>query len=122
MLVPALRRFGLMVGVIGGGTVAISVAFGLLIGASIARSIAVGFYLVGCSLLFAGFFFGNRGPVRPHGDADTGGPFIRPSARRLRWATREEHEEAINSSALYVALGLVLIVLGIASDNRHALF
>ena len=108
MWIPALRRFVLLVAVVGGGTVVVS--------------IALGYYLVGSFLLLAGFFFGNRGPVRPRGDADTGGIFFRPAGRRVRWATREEHEEAINSSALYVVLGLVLIFLGIASDNRHALF
>jgi hypothetical protein len=113
----------MLVGVIGGATAVISIALGLLLGASIPRSLAVGFYLVGSFLLLAGFFFGNRGPVRPHGEADApGGPLFRPGGRRLRWATREEHEEAINSSALYVVLGLLLILLGIASDNRHALF
>ena len=47
---------------------------------------------------------------------------MRPRGRRVRWATREEHEEAINSSALFVVLGLLLIFLGLLSDNRHALF
>jgi hypothetical protein len=45
-----------------------------------------------------------------------------PAKRRLRWATRDEQEESINSSAVFVVLGVVLIVLGAASDNRHALF
>jgi len=122
--IPALRRLLLLIGVVGVGTLVISVVFGLLLGASLPRSIALGYYLVGCFLLLAGFFFGNRGPVRPRGDADSGGGifFFRPSGRRVRWATREEHEEAINYSAVYVVLGLVLIFLGIASDNRHTLF
>lgn len=124
MWIPALRRLLLLIGVVGVGTLVISVVFGLLLGASLPRSIALGYYLVGCFLLLAGFFFGNRGPVRPRGDADSGGGifFFRPSGRRVRWATREEHEEAINYSAVYVVLGLVLIFLGIASDNRHTLF
>ena len=124
MWIPALRRLLLLIGVVGVGTLVISVVFGVLLGASLPRSIALGYYLVGCFLLLAGFFFGNRGPVRPRGDADSGGGifFFRPSGRRVRWATREEHEEAINYSAVYVVLGLVLIFLGIASDNRHTLF
>jgi hypothetical protein len=120
--IPALRRFALLVGAIGGGTVLVSVVLGLLLGASLPRSIALGYYLVGSFLLLAGFFFGNRGPVRPRGDADHGDFFMRPRGRRVRWATREEHEEAINSSALFVVLGLLLIFLGLVSDNRHALF
>ncbi len=73
----------------------LSVLFGLLLSASIMRSIAIGFYLVGCFVLFGAFFFGNRGPIRPRGDEDTGGLF-RVTSRRLRWATKEEQEEAIN--------------------------
>jgi hypothetical protein len=107
---------------IGVVTAAVSTLFGLLLGASLLRSIAIGFYLVGCFLLLGAFFFGNRGPVRPKGDADTGGIFFRPGSRRLRWATREEHEEAINSSAVFLSLGFVLILLGVVSDSRHALF
>jgi hypothetical protein len=120
--VPALRRFALLVGVVGVGTLLVSIVFGLLLGASLARAIALGYYLVGSFLLLAGFFFGNRGPVRPRGDTDHGDVVLRPPGRRVRWATREEHEEAISSSALYVVLGLLLIFLGLASDNRHALF
>ena len=122
MWIPALRRFALLVVAVGGGTVVVSLVLGLLLGASLSRSIALGYYLVGSFLLLAGFFFGNRGPVRPRGADDHGDFFMRPRGRRVRWATREENEEAINSSALFVALGLLLIFLGLVSDNRHTLF
>jgi hypothetical protein len=122
MLIPALRRFAQFLVVIGGGTAILSALFGLLIGASVLRSIAVGFYLIGSFLLLVGFLFGNRGPVRPKGE-DTGGDvFFGFGSRRLRWATREEQEEAINTSAVFLPIGLVLIVLGVASDTRHTLF
>src|SRR2546430_14137723 len=122
MWIAAFGRFALLVVAGGGGTVVVSIVFGLLLGASLPRSIALGYYLVGSFLLLAGFFFGNRGPVRPRGDDDHGDALMKPRGRRVRWATRDEHEEAINSSALFVVLGLVLIVLGVVSDNRHALF
>jgi hypothetical protein len=121
VLLPALRRFAQLLVAIGVPTVAGSILFGLLLGASLPRSIALGFYLVGSFLMVAGFFFGNRGPVRPKGAADIGG-LLPTGSRRLRWATRQESDDAINFSAVFVALGFVLILLGIASDNKHALF
>lgn len=121
MLVPALRRLALLIVSVGIGTLVVSVLLGLLFGASIPRAIALGYYLVGSFLLLAGFLFGNRGPVRPSSDADAGAGLIL-RGRRVRWATRDEQTEAINYSALYVVLGLVLIFLGLASDNKHALF
>ena len=123
MLIPALRRFAQFLVVIGGGTAILSGLFGLLIGASVLRSIAIGFYLIGSFLLLVGFLFGNRGPVRPRGDDAAGGDiFFGLGSRRLRWATKEEQEEAINSSAVFLPIGLVLIIVGIAADSRHALF
>jgi hypothetical protein len=122
-LVPALRRFAQLLVAIGVPTLVGSVLFGLLLGASLPRSIALGFYLIGSFLMIAGFFFGNRGPVRPRGASDMGiGGLLPTTSRRLRWATRQESDDAINFSAVFVALGFVLILLGIASDNKHALF
>ena len=40
----------------------------------------------------------------------------------LRWATPAEQEETINMSAVFVAIGLTLIVLGVAADPRYKLF
>jgi hypothetical protein len=122
MLVPALRRLAVLIVGVGTGTLVVSVVLGLLLGASLPRAIALGYYLVGSFLLLAGFFFGNRGPVRPRGDDPGAGWLFRPGGRRVRWATPQEQGEAINYSALYVVLGFVLIVLGLASDNQHAIF
>ena len=98
-------------------TAAVSFVLGLAFGASADRSITIGFYLVGCFLLVAGFFTGNRGPVRPK---TTAVPIIGP--RFMRWASRAELDESLNSSALYVVLGFGLIVLGIVADTRYSLF
>ena len=102
---------------VAGLTVLGSLAIGALSGASLSRSIAIGFYLVGCFWLVTGFFVGNRGPVRLKGDI--GAPLF--GSRFLRWATPEEREDTINMSALYVLLGFVLILLGFAADTRYRL-
>jgi hypothetical protein len=116
MLRAALRRFLILAAGVAGTTFVLSVVVGLASGASFDRAVSIGFYLVGCFLLVIAFFVGNRGPVRPKG---TGPPLF--GARFMRWATPHEREESINESALYFALGFVLIVLGIAADTRYRL-
>ena len=124
MLLAALRRFVELLVVIGVLTLAVSALFGVLLDASFERSIALGFYLVGCFLLISAFFYGIRGPLRPVStDEDTGGGLLSGiGSRRIRWASRTEQEESINTSAVFVTLGVVLIVLGVVSDSHHALF
>ena len=118
MLRAALRRFVLLVGAIAAGTAVISIALGWLLGASVSRSTSLGLYGVGSLLLLSGFFIGNRGPIRPkEGDL---GSFIGPHI--VRWATATEQDESINSSALFVSVGLGLILLGVVADTRYGLF
>jgi hypothetical protein len=40
----------------------------------------------------------------------------------VRWATATEQDETLNSSALFVTLGLGLILLGVFADTRYKLF
>ena len=105
---------------VAGVTALCSLLLGLALGASIARSISLGFYLVGSFLLIAGFFVGNRGPVRMKGDPGVGvfGIF---QNRRLRWATGSEQFESLSLSLVFVVLGLVLIILGVVTDTRYQL-
>jgi uncharacterized membrane protein len=114
---PARRLLKLVFG-LAGATAAVSLAFGFLLGADPLRALAIGFYLCGSFLIAIGFLLGNRGPARMRGDS-SGLPF---APRRVRWATKEEHEEAINSSAVFVVLGFVLIILGVLTDTKHQLF
>ena len=117
-LLAALRSLLVLIVVAAAFTVVGSVILGLLLGASLSRSIAIGFYLVGSFWLVSGFFVGNRGPVRLK--SDIGAPLF--GSRFVRWATPEEREETINMSAIYVLLGFVLILLGFAADTRYSLF
>jgi hypothetical protein len=120
LLRAAARRFLVLLVAVAGGTALFSLLLGLALGASIARSISLGFYLVGSFLLISGFFVGNRGPVRLKGDPGVGvfGIFRN---RRLRWATGSEQFESLSLSFVFVVLGLVLIILGVVADTRYQL-
>jgi hypothetical protein len=110
----AARRFFVLLAGVAATTAAVSILIGLLAGSSLDRALSVGFYLVGCFLLVGGFFLGNRGPVRPKGEA--GPSMLGP--RFMRWATPAEREDTINSSAVFVTIGFVLLLLGVLVDSR----
>ena len=118
MLRAAARRFVLLVALACAVTAGGALLLGLLSGASPGRAISLGFYLVGSFLVLAGFFVGNRGPVRAQDDR-SGFLFLAPARRR--WATAEEHRATIDDSAIFVALGFLLIVIGVAVDGRYDL-
>ncbi len=82
------------------------------------RALSVAFDVVGSFFLVAGFFVGNRGPVRLKGEASV--PLF--GDRKVRWATLNEREEAISDSAVFVAVGFAMIVIGIVIDSRYHLF
>jgi hypothetical protein len=113
----ALRRIAGLFVVAAGITAVISLSFALLLGESVSRAVSVGLYLVGSFLTIAGFFVGNRGPVRLK--RDVGVPLL--GSRIVRWATPEEREDSINTSAIYVVLGFALIFLGVLADTRYSL-
>jgi uncharacterized membrane protein YczE len=39
----------------------------------------------------------------------------------VRWASLGEQNDAINSSAVFVTIGFVLIAIGFAFDARHSI-
>jgi hypothetical protein len=121
----ALRRLAFATLLCVGVTAAASALVGLVVGASIDRSLVLGFYLMGCFLMVAGFFTGNRGPTRVKSESPAASamPFgVFSGARRLRWATLGEQDEAINNSAVFVGLGIVLVLVGVLLDGRHSIF
>ena len=122
MYVAALRRFAGLLLVLSLSTAALSLVLGLALGVSATRAVSVGFYLIGSFLLVSGFFVGNRGPVRPKGEGGVPvfGPLMRN--RMMRWATPEEREESLSISVVFVALGIVLILIGVFADTRYELY
>ena len=113
IFVAGLRRFLAVFGIAVAAVAVFSVVVGIIVGARLTRSIALGYYLSGAALLIGGFFVGNRGPVR----ANRNQPIPIFGTRFVRWATPEELDEAINTSAVYVSLGFALILVGVLADT-----
>jgi uncharacterized membrane protein YedE/YeeE len=123
MIRAGLRRLFLLVFGAAAITAAGSTVIAALLGASLGRSLTIGFYLVGCFMLLGGFFIGNRGPARVKSDTRASPlGMIVGGGRDLRWATLGEQNDTINNSAVYIALGLVMIAIGVLFDSRHSLF
>ena len=112
--VAAARRLIVLVVATTAITVVGSLVVGALAGVGVSRSVSLGLYVVGCLLTVIGFVLGNRGPARVKGSGAA--PLF--GSRLVRWASPEEHQDAINDSALFVFLGILLIVLGIIADDR----
>jgi hypothetical protein len=122
-MLAAIRRLVVLVVLCSALTVVASVALGLLAGASLDRAVSLGFYGLGCFLMVSGFFVGNRGPARVK--SETAGSTMLPipgfGNRRLRWATLDEQNETINNSAVFIILGLILVLIGVVVDSHHSL-
>jgi Na+/melibiose symporter-like transporter len=122
-MLAALRRLTFLVALASVLTTVASLLLGLLVGASLDRSVALGFYGLGCFLMVSGFFVGNRGPARVK--SETAQPSMMPlpgfGGRRLRWATAEEQHETMNNSAVFIVVGLILVLIGVAVDTRQSL-
>jgi len=122
-MLAALRRLVVLVVLCTAVTLVGSVVLGLLAGASLDRAISLGFYGLGCFLMVSGFFIGNRGPARVK--SETAGWTMLPipgmGSRRLRWATLDEQHESINNSAVFILLGLILVLIGVVVDSHHSL-
>ncbi len=118
MLREALRRFAIVLT----ATAATAALLGLVIvgvtGDAVQRGLAVGFYAIGAGLCCLAFLVGSRPPVRGKSDGGFVG-FGRWVGGGVRWSTRKEHVEALNVPALLAVLGLCLILIGVAVDDRH---
>jgi hypothetical protein len=122
-LVAGLRR---LLGFAAGTTVVVAVlslAAGLLLGSGPRRSISVGLYGVGSLFIVVGVFYGVRPPVRTSGGGGSPGIFgsLAAGGGIARWADKEDIEESLGLSAVFVTIGLLLIVVGAAIDPRARL-
>jgi hypothetical protein len=118
VVAAGLRRFALILAGLSGVTAAFGLLFSALSGGNVDRTVSIAFDLVGIFFLVAGFFVGNRGPVRLKGHASV--PLF--GERRMRWATLDERHEAISDSAIFIAVGIAMIIIGVTIDSRYRLF
>ena len=118
MVVAAARRFVTLLAVIVGVTAGGSLLLGLLLGAELDRSVAVGLYLAGCALLLGGFFVGNRGPFRVANEEGMVGLRV---PRGVRVASGDEQLDSFNMTGLLVVAGILLLALGAAVDSNARL-
>jgi len=118
VLLAALRRFAIMLAVAIGGAGLLGLGIAAISTQAVLRGLAIGFYLGGVGLCALAFLLGSRPPVRGRGDGGFVG-FGRWVGGGVRWATRDEHVDAINLPALFVMIGVCLIVIGVAVDSRH---
>jgi len=118
LLFAAARRFATLLAGVSAATILVSLPLGLLLGASVDRSLAVGCYLVGCAFLLGGFFVGNRGPFRVANEEGLVG-LRRP--RGVRPVSGPEQEETFNLSGVLVLVGLFMLAFGAAVDPNTQL-
>ena len=105
----------------------VSGLIGLALGSPLERGAATGLYLVGCFLVVLGVFAGVRGPLRPSGADEEGDALgslmgVGIFSKGVRSATTDERADARATAWLFLAMGLTMILVGIAVDPRTALF
>src|SRR5262245_51719875 len=117
ILLAGARRFVVIIAVLAATTAAGAWIVSELAGWDANRVISGAFDLVGVFLLVVGCLAGNRGPVRLRGAGAA--PFF--GERQARWADPTEREEAMTDSAVFVSVGVAMIIIGIAIDSRYRL-
>ena len=119
-----LRRLVILIVGVDAITAAASLVLGLVLGADLRRSVALGFYLVGSALLVVGVLYGVRPPVRTTGDQGSGGLLgsLAAGGGSARWASADDLRDSLSTSALFITLGLACLAVGIVVDPRDGLF
>lgn len=118
MILAGLRRLAVLVGAAAAGAALLGLALGLLLGLELRRGLAIGFYICGVGTCSVAVVLGSRPPVRGSGTSGFIG-LGRWSGGAVRWATHREHREAMNVPAILVVIGVALIAIGVAVDDRN---
>jgi hypothetical protein len=123
MLVAGIKRLAVLVGMVLAVAVVAGVLGALLLHVPLRRSVSVACYGLGSFFLVSGFFHGVRPVIRVEEETGVMSVFgILLTHGKLRTASMDERYEAISSSALFVVVALVLILIGALIDPVHHLF
>jgi hypothetical protein len=122
VLLAAVRRFLLLLVAVTAGVAVVSLLLGLALDASLSRALSLGFYAVGAFLLVSGFFMGSRGPARLRGQPGDEGVWGLGRKSGVRLATPEESADAVATTAVFLAVGIAMLVLGVLADSRYSLY
>jgi hypothetical protein len=100
----------------------IATGVALLAHFQIRRGISVAYIATGALITMVGVLHGLRPPVRIDREQSQLGLFgVILTGGQVRRATLEERDDALASSALFVVLGIVLLILGGLLDPNHRL-
>lgn len=121
-MLAGLRRLAILLVAAAVSVGVLAALVGLALGASVARSVSVAYYVVGAFLVVLGFFAGTRGPLRPRGAEEGGDPVtglfgVGIATRGARVATEGERKDSIATAGMFLTVGIWLILLGVVVDS-----
>ena len=121
-MLAGLRRLAILLVAAAVSVGVLAALMGLALGASLARSVSVAYYVVGAFLVVLGFFAGTRGPLRPRGAEEGSDPVtglfgVGIATRGARVATEGERKDSLATAAMFLMVGIWLILLGVVVDT-----
>ena len=117
-LLAGLRRFAILLGWVIAATAALSLVIGLLGGDGVRRSVSVGMYIAGSVMVVGALFVSSRPPVKASGRSRG---LLNVPEGEARFETPDERRESFSVAWLLLALGLIVLALGVIVDGRHRL-